>query len=108
MEDRALYKEPTLTVSDLAGALSVTPHNLSQVINTQFGKNFYDFVNTYRVEEAKRRLVNPKDTHLTILAIAEESGFNSKSSFNTFFRKHAGMTPSEYRKRQTPNTKYQT
>ncbi len=60
------------------------------------GKNFYNLVNDYRVEEVKKRMVDPKYRHLTILAIAYDAGFNAKSSFNTVFKEKTGMTPSEY------------
>lgn len=99
MDAEQPYKRSLLTLPELAEELSISVHNLSEVINTQAGKNFYDFVNGYRLEEAKRRLRDPDTLHLTILAIAEESGFNSKSTFNTFFRKHTGLTPSQYRAR---------
>jgi AraC-like DNA-binding protein len=62
------------------------------------GKNFYNLVNDYRVEEVKRRLEDPQYKHLTILAIAYDSGFNAKSSFNTIFKEKTGSTPSEYLK----------
>jgi AraC-like DNA-binding protein len=97
MEEKHLYKDSLLTLQDLADELRISQHHLSQVINTQLGKNFYDFVNGYRVEEAMRRMRDPKSSHLTILAIALESGFNTKSSFNTFFKKYTGVTPSQYR-----------
>jgi AraC-like DNA-binding protein len=92
-----------LTLAELALALSTTPHNLSEVINTRTGQNFYDFVNGYRVDEVKERLRDPNADHLTLLAIGLEAGFNSKSSFNAVFKKHTSMTPSEYKKtlRQT-------
>jgi AraC-like DNA-binding protein len=97
LEEKQLHRNSLLTLDELAGELRVTPHHLSQVINTQLGKNFYDFVNGYRVEETKRRLRDPKSSRLTILAIALECGFNTKSSFNTVFKKHTGVTPSQYR-----------
>ena len=97
MEQKQLYKNSLLTLDDLANEMSISPHHLSQVINVQLGKNFYDFVNGYRVEEVKRRLRDPKSMHLTILAIALDAGFNTKSSFNAFFKKHTGLTPSQYR-----------
>ena len=62
------------------------------------GKSFPDFINQYRIEEAKKRLLDPAKKHYTVLAIAEEVGFNSKSSFNNVFKKHVKMTPSEFRK----------
>ena len=99
METEKPYKKSDLTLQELAEALSVSPHNLSELINTQLGKNFYDFVNGYRVEEVQRRLADPSAAHLTMLALGLEAGFNSKSSFNAVFKKHTAMTPSQYRAR---------
>lgn len=78
--------------------LHFIPFVLSQIINERLKQNFVDFINTYRVEEAKRKLLAPHKSHYSVLAIAEEAGFNSKSSFNSVFKKHARMTPSEFRK----------
>lgn len=97
MEEEQLFRRSELTLQELADAMSISAHNLSEVINTQAGKNFYDFVNGYRVEEVMRRLRDSRFDHLTILALAAESGFNSKSTFNAFFRRHTGLTPSQYR-----------
>ena len=97
MEEKKPYRKSLLTLQELADEMAISAHNLSEVINTQAGKNFYDFVNGYRVEEAMRRLQDPRYAHLTILAIAEDSGFNSKSTFNAFFKKATGLTPSQYR-----------
>jgi AraC-like DNA-binding protein len=92
------YKDGRLTLQKLAKALSVSPHHLSQTINQQLNQNFIDFINAYRIEEAKRMLVDPAKKHYSILAVSEEVGFNSKSAFNTAFKRHANMTPSEFRK----------
>jgi AraC-like DNA-binding protein len=97
MEEKKPYRRSLLTLQELADEMAISAHNLSEVINTQAGKNFYDFVNRYRVEEVMRRLQDPRSDHLTLLAIAAESGFNSKSTFNAFFRKTTGLTPSQYR-----------
>ncbi|QXD13925.1 helix-turn-helix domain-containing protein [Rhodocaloribacter litoris] len=99
MEEKQLFKNSLLTLADLAAEMSISAHNLSEVINRQLGKNFYDFVNSYRAEEMMRRLRDPQFASLTILAIAEESGFNAKSTFNAFFKKYTGLTPSQYRAR---------
>lgn len=93
------YLDSDLTLIELAGSLSVSPHNLSEAINTQLQQTFFDFVNRYRVEQVKKGLGDPQKQHFTFLALALEAGFNSKSSFNAIFKKHVGMTPSEYRKR---------
>jgi len=99
MEDKKIYTDCDLTLNKLAAALSISPHNLSEVINTQLDQNFFDLINHYRLEEVKKNLADPAKQHLTILAIAFDAGFNSKTSFNTIFKKHEKMTPSEYRKK---------
>ena len=86
------------TIYDLSNQLEIPRHFLSEVINEHMGKNFYNLVNDYRVEEVKGRLEDPEFKYLTILAIAYDSGFNAKSSFNTIFKEKTGMTPSEYQK----------
>lgn len=96
MKEKQPYLEPRLTLNNLAGELNISVNHLSQIINQYQGKNFYDFINEYRVEEFKKRVASPKNKHLSILAIALDSGFNAKSSFNMVFKKHTGMTPSEY------------
>ncbi len=90
------YRDRELTIFDLSDQLQIPRHFLSEVINEHLGKNFYTLVNEYRVEEVKKRMADPAYKHLTILAIAYDAGFNSKSSFNTIFKQKSGMTPSEY------------
>ncbi len=97
MHEKKIYRNSALTLTELSEALSVSPHNLSEVINTKLKKNFYDFVNGYRLEEVKRDLADPAKQHLKILSIAFDAGFNSKATFNTLFKEQTGMTPSEYR-----------
>jgi len=98
METEKPYTDGDLTLPKLAEKLSIPAQHLSRVINERLNQKFIDFINTYRVEEAKKRLIDPAKKHYSVLAIAEEVGFNSKSSFNLVFKKHAHMTPSEYRK----------
>ncbi len=97
METEKPYRRGDLTLADLADALAVSPHNLTEIINTRIGLSFYDFVNGYRVREVQTRLADPQHAHLTLLAIGLEAGFNAKSSFNAVFKKHTGMTPSAFR-----------
>ena len=78
--------------------MEVRPKVLSQVINESLHQSFFDFVNRYRIEEAKQQLTHPEDEAITILEILYNSGFNSKSSFNTLFKKYTGLTPTEFRK----------
>ncbi|QDA58684.1 helix-turn-helix domain-containing protein [Hymenobacter jejuensis] len=95
METDRPYLAPELTLSTLAAQLRTNTSLLSRVINSCFGQNFNDYVNTYRVAEAERKLQNPNFRHYTLLAVALESGFNSKSTFNRVFKKLRGATPSE-------------
>jgi AraC-like DNA-binding protein len=102
MKTDKLYLDPELTLQDLASGLSTTIHKLSQVINEQFGQNFYDYINTQRVEEVKKRLQDSRYNHLKVIAIAYDCGFNSKSAFYNAFRKATAMTPVEYRNKYQP------
>ena len=90
------YTNPQLSLNELATKLKMPPHVLSRVINDGFGKNFFDFINTYRIEEFKRRADDPHYKHFTLLGIAYEVGFNSKSAFNRSFKKITNQTPREY------------
>lgn len=94
------YLKPELTLDELSAMLSLKPRALSQAINDIQKQNFFDFVNRYRIEEATRLLTDPVDKKVTVLEILYEVGFNSKSSFNTLFKKYTGFTPTEYRKNQ--------
>ncbi len=96
MTDKKPYLEPKLSLATLANELDISVNYLSQIINQYQNKNFYDFVNEYRVEEFKNRILLPKNRNLNILAVALDAGFNSKSSFNMVFKKHVGKTPSEF------------
>ena len=98
MEQEQPHFDPSLTLTRLAEKLSISPHNLSEVINSQLNKNFYDFINSYRIEQIKKDLADPAKQHLKILSIAFDAGFNSKATFNTLFKEQIGKTPSEYRK----------
>lgn len=97
MQTRKPYLISDLTLPQLANMLHISAHNLSEILNTYVQKNFFDFINHYRVEEVKNKLSDPKTQHLNILAIAFDAGFNSKTSFNTIFKKYTGQTPSQYR-----------
>ncbi|MET0056777.1 MAG: helix-turn-helix domain-containing protein, partial [Candidatus Thiodiazotropha sp. 6PLUC10] len=97
MDQERAYLDSKLTLPQLASQLSISANYLSQVINEQSGYNFFDFINRYRVEEAKRSLTSHSDQG-NVLSIALDSGFNSKSAFYTAFKRHTGQTPSQYRK----------
>ncbi len=95
------YLNSKLSLNDLATKMEVSSNHLSQAINENLGKNFFDFVNEYRVEEVKKRLSDPEFSHFTLLGIGLDSGFSSKSSFNHIFKKVTGKTPSEFKKNLT-------
>lgn len=98
MEDEKPYLNNELRIQDVSNDLNIPIHILSQIINTEIKKNFFDFVNAYRIEEAKKRLVSKEFDHLTIIAIAFDCGFNSKATFNRLFKQYTNSTPSEYKK----------
>ena len=92
-----IYMDPDITLDKLAESLKILPRDLSSLINRHFGINFYEFINRYRIEEAKRMLTSEKYRATTITDIYLKVGFNSKSVFYTFFKKLEGMTPSQCR-----------
>ena len=92
------YKEPELTLGILSERLDIPTHYLSQVINEKLGTNFLEYINRHRTEYAKSLLVDPDMSHYTIMSIAYDSGFNSKSTFYTAFKKYTGQTPSQFKK----------
>lgn len=96
MRDKKPFLDPDLTLRSLAQMLGIPANHLSQLLNEGFDKNFAEFVNAYRVETFQSKAADPRLQHLTILGLAYESGFNSKTVFNTFFKKMTGKTPKEY------------
>ncbi len=104
MLDNKPFLNAELTIVDLSIQLNVSKHHLTQVINNRIGKNFFTFINDYRIDAVKQKLKDPALQHLTLLAIALDSGFNSKSSFNSLFKQYTGMTPTEWRKQQVVQT----
>ncbi len=90
------FTNPDLSLSDLASKMKIQPHVLSKVINDGFGKNFFDFINGYRVEEFKRLAHDPRFKHHTFVSLAFEVGFNSKTAFNRSFKKLTNQTPREF------------
>ena len=99
MEKDKLYEEPELTLQILSDKLGVPSYQASQAINEGLNRNFYDLINAYRVEEAKRLLLEPKNKNYTILSVGFEAGFNSKTTFHSVFIKFTGLTPTEYREK---------
>lgn len=98
IHQQMLYLNPNLTVERFATATDLLPKELSNAINRHYGVSFIEFINQYRIEEAKKRLEDPTNKHRTITDLFYQAGFNSKSVFNKLFRKNYHCTPSEYRK----------
>ena len=98
VETEKPYQEPELTLGDLSKQVNIPSHYLSQIINEKINQSFLEFINSYRLEAAKKMLASDKYDHYTIIAIAFEAGFNSKTAFYTAFKKFTGATPSKYRK----------
>jgi AraC-like DNA-binding protein len=96
MAEQRPYLQPELTLAGLAQQLKTNPSVLSGIINGVYEKNFNDFVNQYRVAEFQRQAQDPQNRHLTLLAIALDCGFNSKSTFNRAFKQATGLTPKEF------------
>jgi AraC-like DNA-binding protein len=104
MQSSKPYVIPTLTLSALSKQVNVSSHHLSQIINERLHKNFFEYINHFRVKEAKQLLKDPTKQHLTLAAIGFEAGFNSVSSFNSIFKKLTTFTPSQYRMLDSPST----
>ncbi|ROS20580.1 AraC-like DNA-binding protein [Chryseobacterium nakagawai] len=101
METGRPYLDEELSLQKLSLLMDVSTHQLSQTINQGLNTNFYKFVNAYRIEEVKKKLGDPVFEKYSILGIAFESGFNSKSTFNKIFKEETGMTPSEFKKSES-------
>ncbi|WDZ99737.1 ABC transporter permease [Mucilaginibacter sp. SJ] len=97
MEAKRYYQDAELNLTSLAEKLGLTVHELSRIINVALKKNFNDFINEYRVAEVIRKIQDPAFAHITLLGIALESGFNSKSTFNRIFKQMTGKSPAEYK-----------
>jgi len=91
------FLEPDLTLNELAEQMQISSRQLSTLINIELGKSFFDLINGYRIEEAKRILKESQDSKLTVLEVMYDVGFNSKSSFNTAFKKYTGTTPTAFK-----------
>ena len=101
-ESQEVYRDAELSLSHLSNITQISPNHLSQVLNEHFKMSFYDFVNGYRLNEFIERIEEVKLKKTTILTLALECGFNSKSSFNTIFKRKTGITPSEYINNKKP------
>jgi len=97
METEKPYLDPSLSLQELANNLSISSYHLSQLLNTVIKQNFFNFINSYRIEESKAVLSRDFPNKKTILEILYQTGFNSKSVFNTAFKRYTGMTPTQFR-----------
>ena len=97
MKELKLYLNPDLNLSALSIAMNVSEEYLSGILNNHLNRNFFDFVNQYRVEEFKTQCLNPKNDSFTLLGLAYDCGFNSKATFNRVFKNSTNLTPSEYK-----------
>lgn len=100
METEKIYLEPNLGLKDVASKLEIHPNKLSWLLNEKLGKNFYELVNNYRLQDFQQRALHPKNSHLSVLGLALDSGFNSKSVFNDYFKKTTGITPKAWIQQQ--------
>jgi AraC-like DNA-binding protein len=98
MQEHKPYLNHLLTLDNLATQTFIPSRQLSQIINRHFEKNFFEFINSYRINESKILLAKKENEKVTMLDIMALAGFNSKATFNTFFKKTVGMTPTQYRK----------
>jgi len=101
METQKPYLNRNLSIQDLSELTGIPRHHITQVLNEVYGRNFFTFINEYRVNEVISRFGDPVNNNFTILAIAYDAGFNSKTTFNSIFKSQTGMTPSEYREKST-------
>lgn len=99
LENEEVFVDPEINLSSLADKVGISMNDLSFVINNSYNMNFYSLMNNYRIEKVKEMLAQKQYSHLTILGIAYEAGFTSKSTFNSAFKKETGITPSEYMKK---------
>ena len=98
LQTEKLYQDAQLNMDILSQKMGLSNGYLSKIINQKEGKNFYEFINSYRIEAVKANLNNPDYSHYSILGIGLEAGFKSKSTFNSVFKKMTGMTPSAFKK----------
>jgi AraC-like DNA-binding protein len=104
LEQEKPYTDPDLKLQNLADHLDIPSYQVSQIINTELHQNFYDLINSLRINEAKHRLIDPTQQNTKIINIAYDVGFNSKSTFNTAFKKYTKMTPSLFKKSRMAET----
>ena len=99
LEVENVYKDPDITIKSLASKLAISPRYLSEIINDELNVNFYEYINEHRIKQAQEILISPKTRDRSVVDIAADVGYNSKSAFNRAFKHFSGMTPSEFRKK---------
>lgn len=104
METEKPFLDSEITLPKLGKMLLLNTYQTSYLINTSFGENFFTFINRYRINECKAMLADHRNNHLTILGIAYNSGFNSKTAFNTAFKKVTGLSPRDYKEQVIQHT----
>jgi len=100
MENEKPFLNPELNLPELANSLNISRNQLSGIINQLHKKNFYEFINQYRINEVKRLMEDPANKHLKLISLAYDAGFNSKASFNRIFKQMTNMTPSQFNSTQ--------
>lgn len=98
VSEKQLYLDSNLSLRSLSNHLNIHPNKLSWLLNEYFNKNFNEYINTFRIEAFKNKALNPDNNKITLLGLAYESGFNSKTVFNTFFKRSVGLSPREWLK----------
>lgn len=102
MEKEKPYQDPDLSIYTLAQKLNISRNHLTQIINEKLNRNFYELINSYRVEEVKKMLLDPSFANITLTGIGLEAGFKSKTAFNLNFKKITGFTPTEWKRAHAP------
>ena len=100
MKEEKPYLDNDLTLKQLSDEVSIPTHLITMILNLHLNQNYYSFINSYRIKDACRLLSEKDQNHKNILTIAMDTGFNSKSTFNTIFRKTTGLTPRDFRSKQ--------
>jgi len=103
IEQEKPYLNPELSLPGLASSIDISRNQLSNVINQIHQKNFYEFVNQYRIDEVKKLMIDPSNKHLKLMSLAYDAGFNSKATFNRIFKQMTNLTPSQYISDQNSN-----
>jgi len=102
MDTQKVYRHADLTLAGLAEAIGITPHVLSQLLNQYTNQTFNEYLNRLRVQDVQEKLTDSANDRFTIEAIGQEAGFRSRSAFYAAFRKVAGISPTDFRRKRRP------